>query len=116
MQENPYVTVADAILDLPQIDSGEETEVYDFDINTVTNPTRLEFLKIMHGISKPAPAHLNYNPGTISSHKAVNHKENMRMRMSLIKQGENMQSACKKIKREQSKRINRKSIFLKNFM
>lgn len=96
--KNPYVTVADAILDLPQIDSGEETEVYDFDINTVTNPTRLEFLKIMHGISKPAPAHLNYNPGTISSHKAVNHKENMRMRMSLIKQGENMQSACKRLK------------------
>jgi DNA (cytosine-5)-methyltransferase 1 len=94
----PYVAVADAILDLPQIDSGEETEVYDFDINTVTNPTRLEFLKVMHGISKPAPAHLNYNPKTLSSHKAVNHKESMKMRMSLIKQGENMQTACERLK------------------
>lgn len=94
----PYVAVADAILDLPQIDSGEETEVYDFDINTVTNPTRLEFLKVMHGISKPAPAHLNYNPKTLSSHKAVNHKESIKMRMSLIKQGENMQTACERLK------------------
>jgi len=96
--ENPYVTVADAILDLPQIDSGEETEVYDFNINTVTNPTRLEFLRIMHGISKPAPAHLNYSPKTLSSHKAVNHKESMKMRMSLINQGENMQTACERLK------------------
>ncbi|MBO8138241.1 MAG: DNA cytosine methyltransferase [Desulfotomaculum sp.] len=97
--KNPYLTVADAILDLPQIDSGEESSVYNFDINTVTNPTRLEFLKIMRGISKPAPAHLNYNSKTITNHKAVNHKKNMRIRMSLIRQGENMKSACERLKR-----------------
>lgn len=96
--ENPYLTVGDAILDLPQIEAGEETDVYDFDINSVKNPTRLEFLKIMHGISKPAPAHLNYNYRSISSHKAVNHTEKMRVRMSLIKQGENMKTASDRLR------------------
>ncbi|WP_040214914.1 DNA cytosine methyltransferase [Clostridium polynesiense] len=95
--DKEYVTVADALLDLPQIDSGQESEIYDFDINSITDRKRLEFLQLMRGVSKTPPIHLNYNRYSISSHKSVNHRENMRMRMALILPGENMEIACTRL-------------------
>lgn len=95
----PYVSVGDAIFDLPQIESGQESQVYDFDINTIEDNKRLEFLKIMRGINKAVPSHLNtFNATTLTSHKAVNHRQNIIQRMALIQQGENMFSACNRLK------------------
>jgi DNA (cytosine-5)-methyltransferase 1 len=93
-----YVTVGDAILDLPVIESGEECDTYDFDLNSIANnPERLEFLRIMHGISMSVPEHLDFNKDKITSHRAVNHSKKMIKRMSLIKQGENMKSSSERL-------------------
>jgi DNA (cytosine-5)-methyltransferase 1 len=95
---NPYVSVGDAIFDLPQIDAGQESCKYEFDINSVNEQHRLEFIKLMRGISRQVPKHLTlFTQNFISSHKAVSHKANMIMRMSLIMQGENMMSCCKRL-------------------
>lgn len=89
-----YLTVADAIFDLPEIEAGEESKTYNFDINSITDEKRSEFLYLMRGISKPAPSYLSFNNKIINNHKSISHRNQIQMRMSLIRQGENMKTAC----------------------
>ncbi|WP_175614788.1 DNA cytosine methyltransferase [Piscibacillus halophilus] len=93
-----YISVEDAIVDLPQLKAGEES-------NTYTGKELNEYQKIMRGLDTrfPIPKHLNfiYDATTsLTSHKAVNHREKMIKRMSLIKTGESMKSAAERLERE----------------
>ncbi|WP_235848891.1 MULTISPECIES: DNA cytosine methyltransferase [Bacillaceae] len=93
----PLVTVGDAILDLPQIKSGEEASKYEFNINNISEPHRLDFIKKMRGISLNIPSHLSYDYNVLHNHKAVNHRQKMVERMSYIRQGEGMKHAADRI-------------------
>jgi len=96
----PYVTVGDALLDLPQIGPGQESNEYNFDIDSIKENKRKEFIKIIRGISKPVPSHLQFSNRSLSSHKTVNHRNNILQRIQLIQQGENMVSACERLAKE----------------
>jgi DNA (cytosine-5)-methyltransferase 1 len=100
---NPYVTVGDALMDLPQIGAGEENNDYEFDlqIEGSVDLHREEFLYIMRGMTLEAPKHLEFNQYSLSSHKAVNHREKMINRMELIEQGESMKTAAERLIREE---------------
>lgn len=93
----PYVSVGDAILDLPPLKSGEETENYSFDISTIEETHRLDFLNKMRGISLPVPNHIEFDESIITSHKTVNHTPKMVRRMELIRQGEGMKHAADRL-------------------
>jgi DNA (cytosine-5)-methyltransferase 1 len=96
---NPFVTVGDALLDLPKVGAGEENNEYDFDLETegALELQREEFLLIMRGMTLEAPEHLAFDRHSLSSHKAVNHRENMIKRMELINQGESMKIAAERL-------------------
>lgn len=98
-----YVTVKDAIMDLPQIPMGEESEDYNYDIASVTDEKRKEFLNLMHGISQEAPYDVEYNPHKISSHKAPGHTAKMIERIKSIKPGEGMKKAYNRLVEEGKK-------------
>lgn len=98
-----YVTVQDALMDLPQISMGEETEKYSYDINSVTDEKRKAFLSLMHGMSKDAPYDVEYNPNIISSHKAPGHTAKMLSRIHSIKPGEGMTKAYTRLVEEGKK-------------
>lgn len=95
-----YVTVGDAILDLPQIEKGEETNQYDFDINTVKDEKRKLFLKQMHEDLTIHSDNITYNNHYLYNHKAPGHTEKMFKRISSIKQGENMKKAYERLLEE----------------
>jgi len=90
-----YVTVADAILDLPVIESGEENNYYSYD--TMVSKEQQLFLNYMRGEYSQPPEHLNFNEHSLSVHKAPGHIQKMKQRLSLIKQGEGMQSAYNRL-------------------
>lgn len=92
-----YVSVGDALLDLPALNSGEETEAYSFDISTIEETHRLDFLNKMRGVSLPIPEHVDFTGTIITSHKAVNHTPKMVRRMALIRQGEGMKHAAARL-------------------
>ncbi|MGA4719756.1 DNA cytosine methyltransferase [Fictibacillus nanhaiensis] len=96
----PYVSVGDAILDLPQLDSGEETSNYIEDritsIQTETTSGK-DFIRKMRGELLEVPNHLSFNINEITSHKAVNHRKVMLKRMELIRQGENMRTTAERL-------------------
>ena len=98
-----YVTVQDALMDLPQIKMGEETEQYNYDIESLSDGKRKDFLKLMHGLSKDTPYDVEYNPNTISSHKAPGHTEKMLSRIQSIKPGEGMTRAYERLVEEGKK-------------
>jgi DNA (cytosine-5)-methyltransferase 1 len=95
-----YVTVGDALLDLPQIEKSEETDVYDFDISKVEDVKKKEFLELMHGISSKAPYGIEYTMNSIFNHKAPGHTTKMFERIKSIKQGENMKKAYERLVEE----------------
>jgi DNA (cytosine-5)-methyltransferase 1 len=94
----PYVTVEEAIMDLPQIGMGEESNVYSFDLNTVTAPEQASFLRRMRGDLSMAPA--SFTPTSLFNHKAPGHTKKMYQRICLIKQGEGMQDAYDRLEKE----------------
>ncbi len=98
-----YVTVKDALMDLPQISMGEETNEYIFDINSLENGKRKEFLELMHGININTPYDVEYDAKTISSHKAPGHTEKMLKRIKSIKPGEGMTKAYQRLVEEGKK-------------
>lgn len=95
-----YVTVADALLDLPQIEKSEETEIYDFNISNVEEGKRKEFLELMRGISSSAPQGIDFTKSSVFNHKAPGHTAKMYERIKSIKQGENMKKAYERLVEE----------------
>lgn len=93
-----YITVEDAIMDLPKVESGIEATSYDFDINTVTDPARKDYLSKMRGSLSMPPEHLYFDKNhSLCNHKAPGHTKKMISRMHAIRQGENMKSAYERL-------------------
>lgn len=96
-KEYPYVTVADALLDLPQIDRNDESTFYEFNINEIDEPHRFNFLSIMRGTSFEPPAHIAFDEHTLTSHKTVNHRDAMVERFKNIRKGESQKTAAERL-------------------
>lgn len=92
-----YVTVRDSLMDLPQIKMGEVTDKYNFDIDSLSEGKRKDFLKLMHGIDIGMPYDIKYNTNTISSHKAPGHTDRMISRIKSIQPGEGMKRAYERL-------------------
>ncbi len=96
----PYVTVGDAIMDLPQIQKDEESDTYYFDLKTVTEPARLDYLNRMRGAFSEPPKDIQYTDTSLYNHKAPGHTIKMMNRISSIKPGENMKKAYERLVEE----------------
>ena len=96
-QQYDYVTVRDSLMDLPQIKMGEVTDKYNFDIDSLSEGKRKDFLKLMHGIDIGMPYDIKYNTNTISSHKAPGHTDRMISRIKSIQPGEGMKRAYERL-------------------
>lgn len=92
----PYITVENAISDLPKISVGRTCSKYSYsDKREISSETpQGSFLSRMRGELSMPPDHLNFEEDTLNNHKAPGHTERMLERMKLIRQGENMKTAC----------------------
>lgn len=95
-----YITVGDAIMDLPQISKGDQSDAYNFDLKTVTEPGRLYFLNCMRGSFSKPPKNIEYTNISLYNHKAPGHTTKMLNRISVIKPGENMKKAYERLVKE----------------
>lgn len=86
---NPYVSVSDAIYDLPKVESGEESDSYQFP-QSFQNEIQERFIKLMRGIDLPninskTPDSLKDSfdsTATLSLHKGPGH---VKKKMELLK-------------------------------
>lgn len=93
-----YVTVSDALSDLPSIAMGKESTKYTFDLALVANgSTRSQFLRRMRGDLCMPPEHINFRKDSLTAHKAPGHTKKMLSRFKLIKQGESMKTAYERL-------------------
>ena len=109
--KHPYVTVGEAILDLPIVESGQETVHYTYP-KTHKSPNQEWFLSIMHGtekienINSLAPKHLIdsglYNESSISSHKGPGHTKKKMALLSLINERESMKTTYQRLVEEET--------------
>lgn len=95
--EYNYVTVENAINDLPKIESGFENNNYNFEIEKIQDKTRIHFLRRMRGNLSMPPEHTFFNEHSLYNHKAPGHTKKILERIKLINQGEGMQSATKRL-------------------
>lgn len=93
-----FVTVRDALSDLPRISVGQESSKYTFDIESVNHGTaRYQFLRRMRGDLSMVPKHMQFGKDSLSVHKAPGHTKKMLGRIERIKQGENMRTAHERL-------------------
>lgn len=96
----PYVTVRDAITDLPRIAAGKESTRYTFDLSSLEKGSvREQFLCRMRGDLADPPRHLVFDKHTLTAHKAPGHTKKMLARFERIKQGENMKTASERLRK-----------------
>ena len=98
---NPYVTVGDAILDLDQVEMGEESTTYT-PLSTFKNNNQKWFISIMRGkyesidMHTEVPKHLLdkglFNKNSISAHKGPGHTKKKQELLALIDVRESMKS------------------------
>ncbi|MGL6030678.1 MAG: DNA cytosine methyltransferase [Kurthia gibsonii] len=94
----PYITVEDAIMDLPIVNSKEGDEVTHYAANTNVNQLhRRNFLQFIGGVTVELPRHLNDLQGTINSHIGPGHTEKMLRRFEFIRPGEGMKKAAERL-------------------
>jgi len=97
----PYVTVEDAIMDLPQINSkeGEEEVFHSVDqvIDNTFSPQRINYLEFISGKIFTLPEHLVDKIGIINSHIGPGHTPKMLTRLSYILPGEGMKKAADRL-------------------
>ena len=94
----PFVSVSDAISDLPSVEVGCECNKYRFNIEGVEHGTaRSLFLRRMRGDLSMPPDHLDFDESTLTSHKAPGHTKKMIERIKRIKRGENMKTASQRL-------------------
>jgi len=97
----PYVTVEEAIMDLPQVDMDMDATAYrvnpNFHVNT---PQQKLFLSFMRGKNTMAPEKIGFNSRYIRDHKGPGHIDKMLQRIKLIKQGEGMGAAFDRLQKE----------------
>lgn len=105
----PYVTVADAISDLPVVEMGEETTEYKNKCQEMSENQK-RFVSIVRGhcsddsIHSKIPQHLIdeglFNDDTISCHKGPGHIKRKQELIALIKPRETMRSTYEKLEKE----------------
>ena len=100
----PYVTVREAIMDLPPLDSKEESNQYCFRKCKKSKQQEL-FLSYMRGDRAAPPTHIDFNQKTLSSHLAPGHTPKMKKRMENILPGESMRSAYERLLSEGKKNL-----------
>lgn len=108
-RKHPYVTVEDAISDLPKVEMGVESKKYKAP-KKYKNENQEHFLNIMRGnidneeIHAKAPKHLIenglYADNTVSSHKAPGHIKRKQDLLALIKEKESMRMAFERLTEE----------------
>ena len=104
----PYITVQDAIGDLPKVEMGEETTHYRK--RKYKNKNREHFISIMRGqyisdeMNAAVPKHLVekglFKENSISSHKAPGHIKRKQELLALIKEKESMKAAFERLAKE----------------
>lgn len=99
----PYVTVSDALSDLPIVNSNEEAIYYN-PPTKYNSPNQQRYIKIMRGIEivdkmdNLAPAHLKYDKNSLSSHKGPGHTIKKQALLSIIPPNSSMKEIYKIIK------------------
>jgi len=105
-RQYPYVTVEDAISDLPAVNMGEETTAYNKRQN-FSSELQAQYVQIMRGdycteaMHTAAPGHLIennlYSDASISSHKGPGHIKRKQELLALIKERESMRMAFERL-------------------
>lgn len=105
----PYVTVEDAISDLPKIEMGQESEKYK-KLKKYKSGNQDRFVSIMRGtindeeMHAEVPKHLIeaglYADNKISSHKAPGHIKRKQELLALIREKESMRMAYERLTKE----------------
>lgn len=105
----PYVTVEDAISDLPLVQMGEERTDYKFP-TSFKNENQKRFIEIVRGVYSDdevhtaVPKHLVeqglYSDKSISCHKAPGHVKRKQQLLALIKERETMRSTFERLTNE----------------
>ncbi|MFB5284887.1 DNA cytosine methyltransferase [Peribacillus sp. Hz7] len=95
----PYVTVGDAILDLPKVGVKEGEEEVEFipEIKDSFSIQRKEFLQIVSGEKFGLPEHLKDKKNKLNSHIGPGHKPPMINRLANILPGEGMKQAAERL-------------------
>lgn len=103
-RKNPYITVSDAIGDLPIVESGDESETYTLP-SSFKNPLQERFLKIMRGINvdgmlSETPPHVRFkfdSATSLSFHKGPGHLKRKLELLSLISPNSSMRETYEKL-------------------
>lgn len=106
-RENPYVTVREAISDLPFVESNQDEKHYVVN-NDFISANQRNYVNIMRGfvpvsgMNNLAPQHLTdqYNENSISSHKGPGHIRRKQALLSAIPQNSSMKEAYKNLEAE----------------
>ena len=106
-RENPYVTVRDAISDLPNAGLNEDATYYTIP-NHYNNENQRRFISIMRGFDEvcdmncAAPKYLSgtYNINSLSSHRGPGHIVRKRALLSVIPTGSTMKAEYERINTE----------------
>jgi DNA (cytosine-5)-methyltransferase 1 len=96
---NPYLTIGDAIMDLPKLSPKERSITYRFDDSSEVKPARLEFLRIMRGMSSehPVPMNIEFKEDSLFDHVATGHLQRIIKRFQSIRPGENQRTAGRRL-------------------
>ena len=105
--DNPYVTVGDALSDLPAVESNQEISHYDHPAQ-YNNDNQKRFVEIMRGINQldginsiaPEYTHDYYNEHALSSHKGPGHIRRKQALLSVIPPDSSMRDEYKRLKEE----------------
>lgn len=95
-RDYPYVTVEDAIMDLPPLEPKEEGHTYKLRKKKGSAQQKL-FLSYMRGDLAKPPAHIPFNENSLTSHLAPGHTPKMRKRIENIRPGESMKTAYERL-------------------
>jgi len=103
---NPYVTISEALSDLPAVQSNQEITTYTLP-NAFINNNQTNFVNIMRGNPVPGmntvvPNHLNniFTPNSLSSHKGPGHIIRKQALLSIIPPNSSMKAEYQRLERE----------------
>lgn len=94
----PFVTVEEALGDLPAVNVGEEVREHELNntfIDSVKSLSHRNFLRFVRSIEPKIEKNRNLN--YLDSHRANKHKPKILKRMSLILPGESMKTAAERL-------------------
>lgn len=99
-----YLKVSDALFDLPEIFSGEGSDIMEYNCTYLEayscgkiNASQYYYLKFIRGDEGYIPDHIVLDKTIVTSHKASDHRPYMVERFKNIKQGESMHNAVERL-------------------